>query len=225
MPDALRLRVAIVDLGMGNLFSVERACEFVGLSATVTSDCRTIENASCVILPWIGAFGQAMSALHELDLVSPLRDVAQSGTPLVGICLGMHLLCKEGREFGRHRGLGLIEGEVLPLAETTNGAIRIPQTGWRPVHRSPAGGPDAWTESLLTGLADGEFMYFVHSYYVRPFNPSTILSVTEYAGLDLCSAVMHDNIFACRFHPEKSGPAGLQIYENLAKRISADQAT
>src|SRR3990172_79408 len=159
------LRVPIVDYGMGNLFSVKHACEAVGLKAALVSSAQDILSAVGVILPGVGAFGDAMEALARLDLVSVLLDIAASEKPLVGICLGMQLLMTGSHEFGWHRGLGIIEGEVVrlePSVSCGDTRLKVPQVGWNRIYEISNG---SWKDSFLEGLKDGEFMYFVHSFY------------------------------------------------------------
>ncbi|MBI4354225.1 MAG: imidazole glycerol phosphate synthase subunit HisH [Candidatus Omnitrophica bacterium] len=212
-------RVAIVDYGMGNLFSVKHACEAVGLSAAITSSSEQIVSANAVILPGVGAFGDAMEALRRLDLISPLRDAAVSGAPLMGICLGMQLLMSESEEFGRHKGLGIIEGDVVRLAVSTEQGrvLKVPHIGWNRIERQAR----SWDGSLLEGLTDGSAMYFVHSFYLRPVDPRVVLSVTRYGSTTFCSTLQQDHVFASQYHPERSGPLGLRMYRRLAARITA----
>jgi imidazole glycerol-phosphate synthase subunit HisH len=219
-----KTRVAIVDYGMGNLFSVRQACEHVGLEVGITSARDEILEADAVILPGIGAFGDAMATLARLDLVEVLRDIAASGKPLVGVCLGLQLLMTESLEFGLHKGLGIIEGQVVrfdnPLEDSRK--LKVPQVGWNSIHRvggSENGASQAWDNSPLAGLADGEFMYFVHSYIVQPEAQDVLLSVSRYGQIEFCSSIHSRNIFACQFHPERSGTEGLKIYRNLASHI------
>ena len=216
-----RPHVAIVDFGLGNLFSVAQACHAVGLLSTITSDRRVIEGADAVILPGVGAFGDAMQTLRRLDLVSVLRDTPDRGVPLIGICLGVQLLMTESHEFGRHEGLGLICGEVVPLNEPReNGRIlKVPQVGWNRIHA--AGGTGSWTAMPLEGLPDDTFMYFVHSFVVVPEDRSVVRSTTTYGDVEFCSSVSSGRIFACQFHPERSGRRGLQVYENVRKLVEA----
>jgi len=214
-------KVAIVDYGMGNLFSVRQACEHAGLDVSITSAREEILNADAVILPGIGAFGDAMATLSRLDLVGVLRDVAASGKALIGVCLGLQLLMTESFEFGRHKGLGIIEGQVVPFDNPKEGArkLKVPQVGWNSVHRVGNGQEEAWENSPLAKLRDGEFMYFVHSYIVQPEDKRVVLSVSRYGQIEFCSSIHSQNIFACQFHPERSGREGLKIYRNLASHI------
>ncbi len=209
--------VAVVDFGLGNLFSVKRACEQVGLAAEITSDKGRISSARALILPGVGSYGEAMEHLERLDLIGPIKDFAASGKPLLGICLGLQLLLSESREFGRHKGLGLIEGEVVPFENPkgARGRLKVPQVCWNRIF--PASGADngAWSGGLLKGIVPGEYFYFVHSFYARPENPEMILSETDYGGIRFCSAVRLGNITAFQFHPERSGPRGLAVYSNL----------
>jgi glutamine amidotransferase len=221
-----KFRVAIVDYGMGNLFSVSQACQHVGLDETITSSRDEILSADAVILPGIGAFGDAMATLKRLDLVEVLRDVAASGKPLIGVCLGLQLLMAESFEFGRHQGLGIIEGEVVRFDNPMEGTrkLKVPQVGWNSIYqveRQDNGKDDGWKDSPYAGIKDGEFMYFVHSYIVRPEDRNVILSVSRYGQVEFCSSIHSGNIFACQFHPERSGSEGLKIYRNLAAHIES----
>ena len=212
------VQVAIVDYGMGNLFSVRQACERAGLHTSITNSKKLISDASAVILPGVGAFGDAMQILESLDLVRVLQDFAVTGKPVAGICLGMQLLLTESYEFGRHRGLGLIEGEVvrLPEALQANKKLKVPNIGWSRIYSTA---DRRWDGSLLEGLSAGTFMYFVHSYYPKPSNSHVKLSFSRYGEFEFCSSVEDGNIFGCQFHPERSGNHGLSIYKRLAARI------
>lgn len=218
--------VAIVDYGMGNLFSVKQACGRVGLPTVVTNSVQDIVAASAVILPGVGSFGGAMEALTKLDLVAPLRDIAASETPMIGVCLGMQLLMTESHEFGLHQGLAIIEGDVVRLKDATidGRCLKVPQVGWNRIHAVPrvsagrsgsaSGAP--WESTLLAGVEDGEYMYFVHSFYCRVADASAVLSTTQYGATRFCSSLRYRNVFACQFHPERSGPQGLLLYKKLA---------
>lgn len=206
-------RVAVIDYGLGNLFSVRLACEEAGMRGTVTSDRSEIIAADAVILPGVGAFGDAMEALRRADLVQVLRDVAATGMPFVGICLGMQLLMTRSEEFGLHEGLGLIVGDVVRLDAGRTATVKVPHVGWSTI-REPADG--IWRGTLLDGVAGGAHMYFVHSYAVVPQDESLVLSRTQYGPNDFVSTVRKANVFACQYHPERSGGDGLRIYRNLS---------
>ena len=209
-------KVAIVDYALGNLYSIQHACERVGLEAKITASKEEILRADAVLLPGMGAYGDAMQTLHKLDLVSVLREVAASGRPLVGICLGIQLLLSESLEFGKHPGLGIVPGSVVPLQHPNeNGrALKVPQIGWNQIN--PA---RSWRGTPLENVPNGEYMYFVHSFVPQPEDSSVVLSTTNYGGIEFCSSLQFKNIFACLFHPERSGVQGLKIYENLARQI------
>lgn len=212
------ITVAIIDYETGNLFSVEHACEYVGLSAAITSDSTVIMDADAVILPGVGAFGGAMENLKRLDLEFPLKDFIATGKPFMGVCLGLQLLFSESEEFGRHKGLGIIEGSVVrfPAQTAVGEPVKVPHIGWNRIHK-PSG--KDWDNSPLRNLNEGEFMYFVHSYYPEPLSKDVILSITDYEGVQFCSSISQKNVFACQFHPEKSAKAGLEIYKQWAGLI------
>lgn len=217
MPDAPT--VAIVDYGMGNLFSVARVCEHVDLRANVTTSVEDLYRADAVILPGVGSFGHAMSELRRLGMVDALRDIAASGRPLAGVCLGMQLLMSESAEFGSHEGLGIIEGDVVPFdAPAADGhRLKVPQVGWNHIEKPR---PDAWAETYLEEVDDGAFMYFVHSLYVRPADDSVVLATTPYGQYRFCSVLQQGNVFGCQFHPERSGMEGVRIYRSLARALA-----
>jgi len=215
-------KIAIIDYGMGNLFSVIQACNQAGLEAGTTADRDTILAADAVVLPGVGAFGDAMNTLVKLDLDGVIKDVAASDTPLMGICLGMQLMMTESEEFGCHKGLGLIDGQVRRLKggpgnQTGKQALKVPQVGWNRINKpGKTGNDDDWNAALLSGIPSGEYMYFVHSYYTEPTDFTTITSMTDYGTSEFCSSVQTGNVFACQFHPERSGHQGLKMYQNLA---------
>jgi len=215
------VRIAIVDCHMGNLFSVRRACESAGLDATVTSDPAVVDRADGIILPGVGAFGDAMATLTNLGLAPVLKERVSRGTPLMGICLGIQLLMSQSEEFGVHQGLGLIEGTVERLREGQEEGRRakVPHVGWNTI-LAPEG-LAAWEDSLLADNRPGEFMYFVHSYAACPARTDVVRAVTHYGGQTFCAAIQHANLFACQFHPERSGERGLNIYRRFAARVHA----
>lgn len=218
--------VAIVDYGLGNLFSVRNACEQVGLRPLVTCERAVVEAADAVFLPGVGAFGDAMAELRRLDLVGALRDVAARGTPFVGICLGQQLLMTQSEEFGQHEGLNLIPGSVVRFAapRAPDGRIlKVPQVGWNRIV-PPGGATSAWVNTPLTGIPAGCYQYFVHSYHVVPADPGASLSLTRYGHIEFASSLRKGQVVSFQFHPERSGPQGLAIYRNLARWI-AEHAT
>lgn len=209
------IRVAVVDYGLGNLYSVCRACAHAGLDAVITSDRRTVTAADGIVLPGVGAFGDAMATIRKLDLAEPLRDAVSSGTPLLGICLGVQLLMSRSEEFGAHEGLDILKGSVVRLMDPREGErpLKVPEVGWNGIYRPrPASPADPWAGTPLEGRSEGEPMYFVHSYCVQPEDPGVILSVTRYGQIEYCSGVRRGNLFAFQFHPERSGVPGLDIY-------------
>lgn len=210
--------VAIIDYGMGNLFSIMNICKYVGLDAIKTFQKDAIEDSAAVILPGVGAFGDAMEVLEKLDLVSVLRGVINKGKPFLGICLGMQLLMSESEEFGIHRGLNIVEGRVtkFPNFNNKNEKIRVPHIGWNKIRL--AKNVDV-KGSILHNIRDGEFMYFVHSYCVVPREEELAIAYTDYCGIRYCSGIRKDNLVAFQFHPEKSGPSGIQIYKNFKEII------
>ncbi len=224
MSRGANITVAVVDYGLGNLFSIQQACAFAGMEARVSNDRAVLADTDALLLPGVGSFGQAMVELHKLDLVHFLQDYAADDRPLIGICLGMQLLMAYSEEFGHHEGLGIIPGAVRKFEDPDDAAepLKVPQMGWNTICR--AGGDKLsaaaqWDCSPLAGLPDQIFMYFVHSYYVAPEDAGTVAAYTVYGGTTYCSSLLHKEIFACQFHPERSGPNGLQIYTNMAAWI------
>jgi len=208
------VRVAVVDYGLGNLYSVCRACEHAGMEATITGSADDLAAADAIVLPGVGAFADAMAALNERGLSEALRHLAADGKPLFGICLGLQLLMTESHEFGIHPGLGLIDGVVERLP--ANGGRKVPQVGWSAIN--PPAGVD-WTGTVLDGAADA-YVYFVHSYYVRSADPSVAFSESRFGPLVFCSSVRRGNVFGCQFHPERSASQGLAIYRNMARLLT-----
>lgn len=208
-------KVAIIDYKLGNLFSVKHACDYIGLDSTITSDASIIGKADAMILPGVGAFGEGMNHLNELGLSEVIKKKVDAGVPLFGICLGLQMLFTESEEFGTSKGLDIIKGKILKFPQQVNSTkLKIPQIGWNKVIQQSE---SRWSESSLTELKKGTFMYFVHSYYAKPDNEEDILTMTNYGGFEYCSAVFNkQNVFATQFHPEKSGVNGLTIYKQWA---------
>jgi len=201
--------IAIVDYGMGNLRSVEKAFLRVGQSARVTSERAVIASADGVVLPGVGAFRACMENLDRLGLVPVLREVIERGTPFLGICLGMQVLFSESEEFGPVAGLGILPGRVVRFDGEAVAGLRVPHMGWNVLARRR-------DVPQLAGLEEGAYAYFVHSYYVVPEDPAMITTETPY-GVAFASSVARDSIFACQFHPEKSQRAGLRILANFGE--------
>ena len=207
------MEVAIIDYSMSNLHSVQAACEKEGLSSVITADPGQIMEAETAILPGVGAFGKAMSHLIEKKLDRCIYDFIDSGKPFIGICLGLQLLFDSSEEFGNHKGLGIIKGSVkkIDMADSHLTKYPVPQIGWNRIRQAQI----KWENTLLNKNLDNDFVYFVHSYYVQPYDENIILSKTTYGDLEYCSSIQHRNIFACQFHPEKSGEVGLNVYKTL----------
>ena len=203
--------VVVIDYGVGNLLSVQRGLEYCGAKVTLTADPEKILAAKRVVLPGVGAFGHAMEALHNLDLVEVIREVANKQIPLLGICLGMQLLLEESEEFGLTAGLGLIPGRVLPIPIRTElGEIqKVPHIGWSALQLS--GGLDGWNGTLLQNNHPGESAYFVHSFMAVPTDPHHRIADCKHGGRSIAAVIGRGHITACQFHPEKSGEVGLKI--------------
>jgi glutamine amidotransferase len=202
--------IAIVDYGMGNLRSVQKALEHVGADAVLTSDPTTIESAAGIVFPGQGCFPDAMRELTERGLVDALRDSVQSGRPFLGVCLGHQLSFAESEEGGRVEGLGLMPGRVVRFSP----GRKIPHMGWNSIHTTDNGRACP----LLAGIDDGAYFYFVHSYYPVAEDASVVAATTEYTDT-FASVVWKDRFFSTQFHPEKSQAAGLRILENFVSLL------
>ena len=200
--------IAIIDYGVGNLRSVQKAFEAVGQQAEVTSDKAMIEAASHVVLPGVGAFGAAAATLRSHGLEDVARDAALSGRPFLGICVGMQLLFDVSYEYGEHVGLGLLPGSVVSF-DTSNPQAKVPQIGWNAIE---------WQKdnSLTAAVPSGSMAYFVHSFYCKPLESSDVLATT-FHGIGYASAVQRGNITGVQFHPEKSGDVGLALIRAWAE--------
>ena len=196
---------AIVDYGMGNLRSVQKALERVGQAAEVTGDAERIATAPAVVLPGVGAFGACMQNLTRLGLAEPVRATIAAGRPFLGICLGLQMLFERDFEDGLHTGLGVFAGDVVRFPEVPG--LKVPHMGWNQVRV-------AKRVPQLAGIESGTSVYFVHSYYPVPADPAVIATTTTY-GPEFASSVAHENVFACQFHPEKSQRVGLRLLENF----------
>lgn len=197
--------ITIIDYQMGNLRSVQKAVEKAGMEAEITSDPRKVATAQKLILPGVGAFGDAIAEIRSRNLETPIRDYLAADRPFLGICLGLQMLFEQGFEHGTHEGLGVIAGDVARFE--LPGEFKIPHMGWNTVEPGPAGAD--------LGIDPGTFYYFVHSYYVRPSDPSVVALTCDYGG-PFCAAIRRGNLIATQFHPEKSQRAGLDLVQRFA---------
>lgn len=195
--------IAVVDYGVGNLFSLVSSLKAVGADAVVTGDADVLRNADKIILPGVGAFGDAAAKLRATGLDRVIIEEAKAGKPLLGICLGMQLLLERSFEYGEHKGLGLIEGDIVPISNVIPADLKIPHIGWNALKFTENKSP------LFKYINEGDHVYFVHSYYGANCAKDTV-AVSEY-GAELTAAVARGNVMGCQFHPEKSGEVGLKI--------------
>ncbi|MBP3555869.1 MAG: imidazole glycerol phosphate synthase subunit HisH [Clostridia bacterium] len=201
--------IAVVDYGVGNLFSLSSSLAAIGAEVVVTGDADVIRAADKILLPGVGAFEDAIAKLRASGLDEVVCEEARKGKPLLGICLGMQLLFEKSYEFGEFEGLGLIEGAVRPIADVIPADYKIPHIGWNALHLVGEKSP------IFQYLNDGDHVYFVHSFYAADCEKN-VIATSEY-GAELTAAVAKDNIFGCQFHPEKSGPVGLSILRAFAE--------
>lgn len=195
--------IAIIDYGVGNLFSLVSSFKAIGADAIITGDESQIRKADKIVLPGVGAFGDAINKLKQTGLDKVIIDEVNNGKELLGICLGMQLLFEKSYEYGEHEGLGLIKGKIKPIADVIPENLKIPHIGWNSLKFSKS------KSKIFEYLSDGDFVYFVHSYYGADCEES-VIATTNY-GADLTAAVGRDNVYGCQFHPEKSGEVGLKI--------------
>jgi glutamine amidotransferase len=209
--------ITVIDYGVGNLLSVQRALERCGARVLVSSDPETILKSPKVVFPGVGAFPSAMKKLEELSLVSVIQEIAKLGKPLLAICLGMQLLFDESEEFGNTKGLGIIPGKVVSMRDATTHSqlSKFPHIGWSPLQFVDAS--DSWSNTLLDGIKEGDSTYFVHSFMAIPKFEEHRISDVNYSGLRIPAVVAKGKITGCQFHPEKSGEVGLQIIRNFTK--------
>ncbi|MBE6594310.1 MAG: imidazole glycerol phosphate synthase subunit HisH [Ruminococcaceae bacterium] len=205
--------VAIVDYGVGNLFSLQSSLAAIGAEAVVTADPAVLRRADRVILPGVGAFGDAARKLQESGLADLLLALAGEGKPIMGICLGMQLLFDKSFEYGEHEGLGLIKGEIRPIADVIGEGLKVPHIGWNALSFG------AQKHPLFRYVEEGECVYFVHSFYGANCAPA-VIATAEY-GATLTAAVAQGNVMGCQFHPEKSGKTGLSILRAFCEGVTA----
>ena len=198
--------VGIIDYGVGNLFSLQSSFKAIGEEAFVSGDAVQLAKADRLVLPGVGAFEDAAAKLRDSGLDSFVRQQAAEGKPLLGICLGMQMLFEKSFEYGEHEGLGLLKGQVVPMADKINGELKIPHMGWNAL---------SVKQGRLLADVDGQYVYFVHSYFAEGCEDS-LAAVTEY-DIPITAAVEKGNIFGCQFHPEKSGNVGLSILQKFCR--------
>lgn len=209
------LKIAIVDYGVGNLYSLIRAFEFFGTQTTVTEDAEVLKEADAIILPGVGSFQAGMRGLKVRELIETIKEIAESGKPMLGICLGAQLMLSEGHEFGIFEGLGIIEGKVVRFPNLDNNE-KVPHVGWNTV--SPFKN-EGWEKTILDSFDPKSNFYFVHSYILEPESEKNIFALTEYGGHTFCSIIKKGNIYGCQFHPEKSGEIGLKLINNFINLV------
>ncbi|PKO21701.1 MAG: imidazole glycerol phosphate synthase subunit HisH [Chloroflexi bacterium HGW-Chloroflexi-1] len=216
--------IAVIDYGVGNLRNVYKALEAAGAAARVVTAPAELIGAAGIVLPGVGAFGDAAANLCAAGFEAPLLDAVAAGTPLLGICVGMQLLFDESEEMGCHAGLGIIPGQVLRFASDQRGPddrpMKVPQIGWNQLRHAGA-------DPLLAGVSDGAYAYFVHSYYCAPADPAHIVATTDF-GITYASVVRRGNVWGIQCHPEKSQAVGLRILRNFVSVVAGfadDQVT
>ena len=206
--------IAIIDYGAGNLQSVRKALDFIGCEARVTDRPEDLETAEAAVLPGVGAFGDAMASLESRGLVEPVRAFIRQGKPFLGICLGLQLLFDSSEESPGVKGLGVLPGKILRIPDGEG--LKVPHIGWNSLSFPNGRG------RLFAGLSQEPYVYFVHSYYLKAEDPQIVAATTEY-GVTIHASVEKGNLFACQFHPEKSGAEGLQILRNFAALAAGEK--
>ena len=202
--------ITIIDYGVGNLFSLSSSLSYLGLENKVSRDPEDLRKADHIILPGVGAYGDAIAKLRGSGMAEPLLDEAKAGKPIMGICLGMQLLFDKSYEYGEHQGLGLIPGVMADLKEDIPANLKVPHMGWNSLHLNR---PD---DPLLAGVREGDFVYYVHSFYATGCGEALAAS-SDYGGVTVAGAVRRGSVCGTQFHPEKSGEVGLQMLRNFAK--------
>jgi glutamine amidotransferase len=209
-------KVSIIDYGMGNLLSMQRGLEKIGAQVSIASSPEKILQADRLVLPGVGAFPDGMAELEKRNMIEAIQEYVKTGKILLGVCLGMQMLFKESEEIQPTPGLGFINGRVIKLPEMREDGIpnKVPHVAWSPI--APA--QKTWEHTFLHFFNPGAYMYFVHSYFALPDQPSSILAQSSFGNFQFCSAAIHENVWGTQFHPEKSGENGLKILNNLIRK-------
>lgn len=206
-----RKKIAIIDYGVGNLYSLLKAFKHFGADAFITESAEDILSSDAVVLPGVGAFKSGMEGLKIRGLIKTVRDYAKTEKPMLGICLGAQLILSKGYEFGESGGLNIIKGKVVKFPKLKE---KVPHIGWNEIY-----GNKKWDKTILENIKKNSDVYFVHSYILKPDKKEDILSLAKYGDYEFCSAIKRGNIYGCQFHPEKSGKLGLKIIENFINLI------
>lgn len=207
---------AIVNYGVGNLYSLKSSLDFIGAHSIITGDADEIRSCQRIILPGVGAFGDAAKLLKDSGLYDVIKEEAKKGKPIMGICLGMQLLFEKSYEYGVHEGLGLIKGSIVPIADAIGEGLKIPHIGWNGLILKGEKSP------IFKYISEGDCVYFVHSYYAADCDDN-VIAEAEY-GARLTAAVSDNNVYGCQFHPEKSGKVGLSILKAFCEIKAGDKA-
>ena len=211
----LSKKITIIDYGCGNILNIARAIKFIGHEVEITHDKNKIINSSYVILPGVGAFGNAMKQIEKYNLRNTILEYAKSNKPLLGICLGMQILLTVSYEFGVHKGLGLIEGKVIKISNEKNKEIKIPHMGWNEIY--PNNNKKEWKNKILKSSSIGKSFYFVHSFVCITKDNDSTIAVCNYSDISIPAVVATGNVFGCQFHPEKSADNGLAFLKNFCE--------
>ena len=211
----LSKKITIIDYGCGNILNLARAIKFIGYEVDITHDKNKIINSSYVILPGVGAFGNAMKQIEKYNLHNTILEYAKSNKPLLGICLGMQILLTVSYEFGVHKGLDLIEGKVIKISNEKNKEIKIPHMGWNEIY--PNNNKKEWKNKILKNSSIGKSFYFVHSFVCITKDYDSTIAVCNYSDISIPAVIATGNVFGCQFHPEKSADDGLAVLKNFCE--------
>ncbi len=210
-----KIKISIVDYGVGNLYSLLKAFKCFTDNAKVTEEAEELKNSDAIILPGVGSFAAGMRGLQVRKLVDPVKEFADSGKPILGICLGAQIMLTKGYEFGEFDGLNLIAGKIVRFPKLPQG-IKLPHIGWNKIYPQKK---RSWKKTILEATQEDSSVYFIHSYILEPSDKEDIMSLATYGNYEFCSAIKRGNIYGCQFHPEKSGQVGLTIIKKFVSSI------